>query len=85
MDSLEKRNEFLSNPYQYYKANKEWDRARIISHPERIVEKNVSHSGYDVVELMKGNLIKGQQYMKLEYKGKVYQFSNFDNQKKFYE
>jgi len=59
IDSLEKRNEFLRNPYYYFKASRDWVRPRILSHQQRIENHAVSHSGYDCVELLKGNLVKG--------------------------
>jgi len=59
MDSLEKRNEFLANPHRYFKCKQNWTRPLIMSHPERVSNKEVSHAGYDVVELKKGTLVEG--------------------------
>ena len=43
LDNLEKRNEFIRNPYFYYKALNNWSRPMILSHQQRIDNKFASH------------------------------------------
>jgi len=69
----------MENPFNYFKSNPDWKRPKIMSHPERINNETISHNGYDIVCLTKGELVKGQGYVKLEFEGKIYQFINFEN------
>ncbi len=51
----------MRNPNRYIRPDAEWRRAFVISHSERASDKTLSHKGFDVVELAKGKLVKGQK------------------------